>query len=182
MFPLEQMMSVNLLIRDKQQVRTANIFGLIAYSDRNPYVVKVLRDHDFWNSLNARTEGWILYAVKPESEYYQGGNADYINSCLGVKPEDYPQLIILGIGSDKVMKQSNYPITGYSVESVYESIERSIDTVTATLNKIHPQYKGSTNVYREVVEALDAELASKRWKRVSQGLKDLVMSIMKRLI
>ena len=179
MFPLDRMLSVDLLIRDKKIYKTANIFGLIAYSERNPFVVKVMRDSDFWNSLNTRTDGWILYAVKPESDYYAGGNADYINQCLGLKPEDYPQLIILGIGTDRIMKQRNYPIAGDSVESVYKSIEKNIDLVSASVKKIYPDYKTSTNVFREVVASLDAELASVKWKRVASGLKEMVLSLVK---
>jgi len=33
MLPLDKMLSVDLLIKDKRQYRTANIFGFIAYSD-----------------------------------------------------------------------------------------------------------------------------------------------------
>ena len=177
MLPLDQMLSVDLLIRDKKIYRTANIFGFIAYSERNPFVVKVMRDRDYWNSMNIRTTGWVLYALKPESEYYAGGNADYINQCLGLKPEDYPQLIILGIGSDRVMKQRNYPITGDSVEGVYMSIEKNIDIVSASVKKIFPDYKSSTNVFREVVASLDAELFSTRWKRVASELREIVLPL-----
>ena len=112
MLPLDKMISVQLLIKDRQQYRTANIFGFIAYSERNPYVIKVLQDNVFWQSLNARTEGWILYAIKPNSSYFGGGNAEYINQCLGMQPNDYPQLVILGIGSNQVMMQRSYKIIG----------------------------------------------------------------------
>ena len=179
MLPLDKMVNVQLLIKDKQQYRTANIFGLIAYSERNPYVVKVLQDDVFWQSLNSRTKGWILYAIKPDSTYFKGGNADYINQCLGLQPEDYPQLIILGIGSEQVMMQRNYKIIGDSVESVYNSIEKNIDTVTSALELIYPEYKNSSHVHREVVKALDAELTSERWKKVSGELVSLAFSIFK---
>ena len=124
------MLTSELLIRDKRASRTANIFGLIAYSERNPYVVKVLRDKDFWNSLNTRTEGWILYAVKPDSRYYGGGNARFIDDSLGLTPKDYPQLIILSIGQDQTLMQRNYPIKSDSLESTYNSIESNVDIVT----------------------------------------------------
>ena len=84
MFPLNEMLTAELLIRDKSACRTANLFGLIAYSERNPFMVKVLRDKDFWNSLNSRTEGWILYAVKPDSRFYGGGNAAFVDKSLGL--------------------------------------------------------------------------------------------------
>ena len=180
--PLEKMLDVRLLMSDKKHFNTANIFGFIAYNERNPYMVKVLRDVDFWNSLNARTDGWILYAIKPEGMYYGGVNAKYINDSLGLKPEDYPQLVILSIGTDRVLKQRNYPICDDSIDAAYKSIEQSIGIVTQAVQKILPQYKGSTNVSREVWDALDAELATERWKRVTEGMCKVALSLIKRVI
>lgn len=177
MFPLSQMLSKELLIRDMRSCRTANIFGLIAYTEGNPYVVKVLRDKDFWNSLNSRTKGWILYAVKPDSHLYGGGNADYVDMCLNLKPEDYPQLIIFSMGSDKVLMQRNYPIESNNVESTYNSIEGYIDVITRAVKRIYPEYLQSTNVHREAIKALDAELATKKWHKAASGMKDFVMSL-----
>lgn len=31
----------------------SRIYGFILYTDQDPYVVKVLRDEDFWNALNS---------------------------------------------------------------------------------------------------------------------------------
>lgn len=84
MFPLYKMLDVQQLIAAKKQYKTANIFGLIIYSERNPHIVKVLKDVDYWNSLNTRTPGWIVFAVKPGSEY-GGGNLDYIYESLKLK-------------------------------------------------------------------------------------------------
>ncbi len=178
MFSLSEMLTSELLIRDKRASRTANIFGLIAYSERNPYVVKVLRDKDFWNSLNTRTEGWILYAVKPDSRYYGGGNARFIDDSLGLTPKDYPQLIILSIGQDQTLMQRNYPIKSDSLESTYNSIESNVDIVTRSLEKIWPTFRNSTNVHREVIKALDAELATANWKKVASGLKVFAMTLL----
>lgn len=178
MLSLDQMLNVELLIKDKKQYRTANIFGFIAYSARNPYVAKVLKDKDFWQSLNARTEGWILYAIKPDSEYYVSGNADYINHSLGLEPTDYPQLVILSIGSNRVMMQRNYPISDESLDDAYKSIEQQINTVTAAVKKILPCNMQTTNVSREVIKALDAELASDRWKRVSVSFAEFIIKLL----
>lgn len=177
MLPLKEMLNVQNLMKDEMKYGTANIFGLIAYSERNPYIVKVLRDDDFWRSLNARTKGWILYAIKPDSRYYCGGNADFINDNLRIAPEEYPQLVILSIGTDGDMKQRNYPIDDSSVDNAYKSIENNIGIITGAVEKIHPEYKLSTNVNREVIAALDAELAKSQWKKVSKSLLDFVLFI-----
>lgn len=177
MFPLEDLLNVELLIKDRQKHRTSNIFGFIAYSDKNPYVKIVIKDKDFWQSLDARTEGWILYAVKPDSQRYGGGNAIFVDDSLGLKAEDYPQLIILGIGPNQTMLQKNYPIEGNSIDNTYESIEKSIDLVTKTLEQILPRYRSSTNVHREVVKALNAEFATGRWKKVSSVFSQYAMDL-----
>lgn len=177
MFPLEEMLNVELLMNSKRQYHTANVFGFIAYSERNPYVAKVLKDKDFWKSLNAKSDGWILYAIKPDSDYFGGGNADYINESLGLKPEEYPQLVILAIGSNQVMMQRNYPISDKSEDDAYKSIEHNVDVITAAVKRIHPNYKSATGVHREVVSALDAELASGRWKKVAGVLGRFLVAL-----
>lgn len=174
MFPLEQMLDVQFLIKDKKQYDTVNLFGIIAYTEQNPFVIKVLRDDDFWRSLNARTKGWILYAIKPNSRYYGGGNARYINDSLGLKPEDYPSLILLSIGPNRTMIQRNYPIKGDSTDSMYQFIENIVKIITDSVDRIRPQYRSSTNVHREATGALDAELATKHWKRVSSAFFELI--------
>ena len=177
MFPLDRMLDVELLIRDRRRYRSANIFGFIAFSDPNPFIIKVLKDKDFWQSINDRTEGWILYAIKPDSDYYNGGNADFINSSLGLEPNDYPQLVILSIGTDQVMMQKSYPIFDASVDEAYNSIKHIIDIVTDTAKSIYPEYRSSTNVHREVLKAVDAELASGRWKRTASSFAKFVLSL-----
>ena len=178
MFPLKEMLTSELLIRDKKAYRTANIFGVIAYSERDPFIVKVLRDKDYWNSLNSRTEGWILYAVKPNSYYYGGCNAEFIDDSLGLKPEDYPQLIVLAIGSNRVLMQRNYPIDCTTIEGTYKSIEASVDVITNSVKQIYPEYKNSTNVHREVVKNLDAELATAHWKKAAPAFKEFIRGLL----
>lgn len=49
-----RMLDTQLLIRDKVTYKTANVFGVIAYTVENPHIVKVLRDRDYWASLDIR--------------------------------------------------------------------------------------------------------------------------------
>ena len=181
MLPLEKMLDIRLLKQDKRHYKTANVFGFVAYSERNPYIVKLLRDEDFWRSLNARAEGWILYAISPNSQFYDGGNALYINDSLGIKPEEYPQLVILCIGPNDEMIQKNYPISAASLDEAYDSIEKAINTVTNTVKNICPNNRNSMNVSREVLKDLDAQVVKEKWKRVSAGMQTFVLSIISKL-
>lgn len=177
MFPLDQLLDVQLLIESKRTYHTVNLFGLIAYTEQNPYVIKVLKDEDFWGSLNSRTKGWILYAVTPYNYLYGGGNANFIHHSLNIRPEEFPVLILLAIGPGGTMLQRNYPISGDSVDCTYKSLERIADIVTGSVKQIHPQYRSATSVHREASKALDAEFATMRWKKASHELAELIKGL-----
>ncbi len=86
---------------------------------------------------------------------------------------------MLGIGSDQVMMQRNYKISGDSEEGVYNSIEKNIDTITLAVKEINPEFRNSTRVHREAVLALDAELASSRWKKATKEFANFAFSLFK---
>lgn len=65
-----------------------------------------------------------------------------------------------------------------SIENAYKSIEKTVDIVTTSVEAILPQYRSSTNVSREVIKALDAELASGQWKRASDQLFKVISILM----
>lgn len=177
MFPLDQLLDIQLLIKDKQTYHTANLFGVIAYTDHNPYVIKVLKDEDFWRSLNARTKGWILYAITPNVYRYGGGNAVFIHDSLGVKPEEFPVVILLSIGPRGTMIQRNYPIIGDTVDSTYKSIERIVSIITDSVGQIHPRYRTATSVHREATKALDADIARMKWKKAGQAFAEFIIGL-----
>ena len=51
------------------------------------------------------------------------------------------------------------------MDDAYKSLKDNINAVCTAVNRIHPEYLNSTNVHREVVKALDAELTSNKWKK-----------------
>ena len=182
MYSLEEMLNIDLLNDSKRRFKTANLFGFIAYSERNPYVAKVLQDKFFWDSLNVRSRGWIVFAIRPNSSFYGGANADFINQSLGVMPEEYPQFVILAIDTDKQLLQCNYPISDGSIDDAYKSIQQIVDEITHSITRINPENKSSTCVYREVRKDLDATLTSARWKRVSKELVHVLSSFLSNIL
>ena len=70
--------------------------------------------------------------------------------------------------------QRNYSISDKSIDDAYASIEKNINIVSAAIEKIYPGYKSSTHVHREVVQVLDAELATEKWKRAAHALAEFV--------
>lgn len=177
MLPLESMLNTQLLIRDRVTYKTANIFGVIAYTVENPHIVKVLRDRDYWASLNSRTINWILYAVQPDGKYAHL-TEEYILPQMGVeKKEDLPLLVVFAIGPDGQYLQQSYAIDDCDEQTAYGSIESIVNTITETVRNIAPENLSSTNVIREVKKNLDAELAKKQWKKVTGATKELLKAL-----
>lgn len=59
-------------IKDIKQVcdnSTSKIYGFIMYTQRHSYIIKVLRDDDFWNELDEISgANWPIFSVKPRKE------------------------------------------------------------------------------------------------------------------
>lgn len=53
------------LIVDRSKMGTANLFEIIAYTDANPNIKRVLRDPDGCNCFDDSSRGWIVYAIRP---------------------------------------------------------------------------------------------------------------------
>ena len=44
----------------------SRIYGFILYTEQDPYVAKVLRDDDFWKSLDSISgANWPIFAARP---------------------------------------------------------------------------------------------------------------------
>lgn len=182
MLPLERMLETQQLIRDRVSYNTANVFGVIAYTVENPYIVKVLRDQDFWRSFNSRTKNWILYAIQPDGRYAHLTD-EYILPELGVeKKDDLPLLIVFAIGPEGQYLQRSYPIDDRNEQTAYDSIRNIVKIITDTIHAIAPENLLSTNVIREVKKNLDAELAKKQWKKVTYAMEKLFITLFARAI
>lgn len=167
MMPLGNMLTINRMMDDGHSLGTMNLFGIIVYTVEHPHIVKMLKDQDYWASLNARTKGWILYAIRPDDNHTHL-TEEYLLPQLGITDSStLPQLVILAAAPGEQIMQQCFPIDDTDVETAYHSIERTIDIVTRSASRIIPQERDGVNVYREVVAAVKSELATERWKRVS---------------
>lgn len=174
MLPLDKMMNVQQIIKGRITYNAANVFGMIVYTEENPHIVKVLRDQDYWNSLNARTRNWILYAVKPD-ENYSHLLDNYIMPQLGLSVKSaLPVLIVFAADSNNIIYQREYDIDDSSETIAYQSIEATVKTISDAVCAILPENLSGPNVIREVEKALDAELAKTQWKRVTSEMKKFV--------
>ena len=75
------------------------IYGFILYTEQDPYVAKVLRDDDFWVSLDSISgSNWPIFAVRPLAKgktVVRGGGSNGIGFMVQTWLEPKSNLSIL---------------------------------------------------------------------------------------
>lgn len=155
----------------------SRIYGFILYTEKDPYVIKVLRDEVFWKSFDCLSgANWPIFAVRPLKDgkmTYKGSGYNDIGFMVNVWDEPKDNLPILQdfgiedsqelplfvafIWNDKdELNSISIPIRGRSIDEVYHSIEEIIKTIADVEAAILPEYMGTVNVFRNVESALKA--------------------------
>ena len=187
MFPIYEDLSRTKLISDKSRRGTANLFGIIAYTDANPNIKKVLRDSDYWNSFNHLSTGWIIYAIRPEygqhityftdeNGYKRGRssfefNYDFLQDFGISQEESFPLFIIAALVEGNSIQTIRVPIDDSSIEAANENIQHIIKTATQVISEVEPQYRSSTHVMREVEAQMSALKARASFSKASRAFK-----------
>lgn len=156
----------------------SRIYGFILYTDQDPYVVKVLRDEDFWNALNSISgTNWPIFAVRP---LRKGNYTLPASSRTGIisymvptwvepktnmqvlrdfgleNTESLPLFVAFMWDDTDELNQVTIPIQGKNTDAVYNSIEEIVKVITKAEAEVLPQYKGTVNVFRNIVTELGA--------------------------
>lgn len=155
----------------------SRIYGFILYTEKDPYVAKVLRDEDFWNALDSISgANWPIFAVRPlrEGHYKMPSTSGNVVSYMmpiwdepkcnmpvlhdfGMKDSENLPLFMAFMWDDQdELNQIAISITGNNVDSVYHSIEEIVKTITKVEEDVEPQYKRTVNVFRNVVTEINA--------------------------
>lgn len=164
-------------LRFKCEQSKSRIYGFILFTERDPYVIKALRDDDFWNALNERSgPNWPVFSVRPMKKGHleipeaRPGTLQYLVP-IWKEPNDNKEFIeFFGIESSRnlpcfvtfiwddfgELHQFIIKIKSDSQESVYDSLEKIIDTIANAESKISEENKGSDSVFREAVNDLQA--------------------------
>ncbi len=156
----------------------SRIYGFILYTEKDPYVAKVLRDEDFWNALDSISGvNWPIFAVRPLVKGHYGLPSYMKSSCVhymvptwdephknmpvindfGLKDTEKLPLFVAFMWDDNdELNQVAIPITGNDVDTVFHSIEEIVKVITKAEASVLPQYKRTVNVFRNIVAELDA--------------------------
>lgn len=156
----------------------SRIYGLILYTRRNPFVVKALKDDDFWLALNDESgPNWPIFAISPS-----GDNANYFSRSSDTRlmemmvnisndpdennqfidffnlngKEDLPCIIFFIWDDNEKLQMIKCPIIGNSSSQVYRCISKYVNCVANAESNILDEYKQSENLFREVKKDLEA--------------------------
>lgn len=179
MFPFEKTCGLK-IIKDlvKGDKTLSRIYGFILYTDKDPYIAKVLRDEDFWNALDSISgANWPIFAVRPlckgqyslPSSSHSGiigymvptwaeprANMQVLHD-FGLKDSENLPLFVAFMWDDAdELNQVAIPIEGKDIDTVYNSIEEIVKVITNAEAEVLPQYKGTVNVFRNIVTELKA--------------------------
>lgn len=169
---LQKEFSVELL-RDKCiNESNSRIYGFILYTKGNPYVVKALKDQDFWDALDDLSgPNWIIFSVKPkpQQETYllrkpctrmkivvpvNGENKKFLN-FFGITDMDMlPCFMAFIWGDDGKLKTIACKIASEPETAVYKSLEEIVKIISKVEAQIPEQEKTTELVFQKVEKAL----------------------------
>jgi hypothetical protein len=179
MIPFEKECGLK-IIKDlvKGDKTLSRIYGFILYTDKDPYVAKVLRDEDFWNALDSISgANWPIFAVRPLSKGQysipSSSSSDVISYMVptwiepranmqvlrdfGLKDtENLPLFVAFMWDDTDELNQVAIPIVGKDIDMVYNSIAEIVKVIAKVEAEVLPQYKGTVNVFRNIVLELKA--------------------------
>lgn len=154
----------------------SRIYGFILYTEKDAYVAKVLRDDDFWKSLDAISgSSWPIFAARPLQRgsyttkgYRPNGIGMMIHSWdepiankavldyFGIQDSKELPLFIAFMWDDSDnLNQVSVHINGHSEDSVYGSLKEIVSIISRTEAEVLPENKGTVNLFRNVKSALE---------------------------
>ena len=144
------------------------IIGLIVYTERDPFLIKCLRDEDYWKSLDlASGQKWIIFSVKPKPGSYEtpktpkGGfgflvpiwkepadNEKILNYLNIESTKDLPLLFVMHLNKAGEMLMSAIKIAGKTPEETYVNLQNLILELTAVIERVKEEnYENSDAIF-----------------------------------
>lgn len=155
----------------------SRIYGFILYTERDPYIAKVLRDDDFWNALDSISgRNWPIFATRPLEQgqmEIKGGSSGYTGFMVQTWKEpsmnipilkdfgledsqDLPLFVVFMWDNDDNLNEVAIPIQGNDTDSVFHSLEEIVKAIARVEDAVLPEYKGTVNVFRNVKSEFEA--------------------------
>ena len=162
---------------------TSRIYGFIMYTRKHSYIVKVLRDNDFWNELDEISgANWPIFSIKPlDDGYYTrprcseemcqmmvpiwkepNSNRKFLDFFSLEESSDLPCFIIFIWKDNDEIEQIIWRFKNTNTQEAFDSIRRVVKIISSTEELILPEYKRSENVFRNVKENIEAVVFKQR--------------------
>ena len=191
MLPIYQDIDRTQLIADKRRLGSANLFGIIAYTDANPCIKKLLRDKDYWDCFDSLSCGWIVYAIRPEygkrvsfhsiaktdKEPQFEFNYDFLADFGIESGEHFPTLIVCALAEDNRIEAIHAPIDDSSIENAGNCVRQYVSDITRVLQQIDDKNKSSKNVLREVERELASLKVKTSFNKASKAFIQFLTSV-----
>lgn len=182
------------LLRGLCDMSNSRIAGFILYTRKHANIVKILKDDDYWCSLDEISgPNWPIFAVRPlESRYcslrgssipgtismmvptYHEPNANRkVLKYFGLEESaDLPCFIVFMWDDNNQLCQIDWKIDDYSVDSAYNSIKEVVELISKAEQEILPEYKMSTSVFRQVKSEIEGTKFRKGLLRICKGCEN----------
>jgi len=174
------------------------IVGIILFTDAHPYVIKCLRDNDFWNALNEQSgKRWVIYSIKPQAAkldknpFLEGGNLGHLvpiwdepNSNkllierLDIKDTSILPIFTIAYKRDDELLVSHIDIDNESIDTTYRNISKIIQGTTSVVDKISEENIQNTD---EIFSLLKSELSHQRFVKRAIKIDKFWRDILERL-
>lgn len=170
-----------------------DVFGVIIYTDENPYIKKVLRDEDYWSALDyVSGPRWPVFAIRPTPGKYVrrlpnskpgtfGILVDMVSEwCEPIENQDIlnflglddtritPMLIVFCRGNNDEVLSMKHRIDEKNENRCYDSIRCVFKAVALSVERISPEYiKNTYEVYNLIESGLKTEIFWSRVKKIT---------------
>ncbi len=178
MFQLQQENGLELIKNYVSNTNTSKIYGFILYTESDPYVIKVLRDNDFWTALD-RISGanWPIFSVRPLVKGFYNNNSSSNTGMISfmvqtwVEPQsneviirnfglsssnDLPCFVAFIWDDNDELQSISVPIKGNNIDNCYNSIREIVDVITKAEKNVRQEYKRNVEVFNIVADELKA--------------------------
>jgi hypothetical protein len=173
---------------------TSRIYGMILYTRKDAYVIKVLKDEDFWNSFDEISgPNWPIFTTEPLTrghytisntssdsisfmvQKWQEPNINWdILDTFGLSSsEDLPCFVAFMWDDNDNLHEAIMPIRGRGLEETYNSIKNIIEVISKAEEQILDEYKQSESVFREVKSNLEAAKFKNNIVKCYKALKEV---------
>lgn len=164
------------LLRDKCNESNSRIYGFILYTSSHPYVVKTMKDQEFWNALDEISgPNWPIFSVKPKYRKYisyrrhnpigtlemmvptsvsPSNNKEFLN-FFGITDIDMlPCFVAFVWDDDDKLRTIACKIASKPVKAVYDSLEEIVKIISKVEAQIPEEDKTTELIFQKVEKAL----------------------------